>query len=283
MKPVLAAAVALVALTPRAGGTQSAQDPSLVLSIQLGFTTGSELWRIDRQEALVIGSAQTDTVAVARRLRTGLTAVLSGLYFRSPHLGYTFEAGFFGIGSESRCQPIGTFKPQADNINQQACTVAQGRHLPTSAVAFQGGLAYRFRLRRAAPYVRASAGLALLGSSFVETSGTVATSACPNNQLTCPWFFVDEARRNDDGSVEQHRREFSLAGSVAAGAVLEASPGYRFRIEVRDFIIGLPTPTAPASTSGTLLIAPLKTTVKHVPTISVGLDVVLERRRARRY
>lgn len=269
MKLVWAAAVALIALAPRAGRSQSVQEPSLVLSIQLGFNTGSELWRIDRQEALVFGTAETDTVALTRRLRTGLTAVLGATYFRSPHIGFTIEAGFFGIGGESRCQPVGTFKPQSD-VNELLCTAVQGRHLPTNAVSLQGGVAWRSGMRAAAPYVRAGLGVAFLGTSFVETSGSIASSTC-GNQVPCQRYFV----------VDQDRRELRLAGSLAAGVTLALGAGYRFRCEVRDFIISLPTPSGPASPSG--LIPPMGATIKHVPTVSVGLDVILERRKARRY
>jgi hypothetical protein len=281
---VACGALALATATSRAAAAQSAQEPNLVLSIQLGFTTGGDLWRIPNQEALVAGTNQRDTVSLERLLRTGVVAVLNGTYFRSPHLGYTLEAGFFGIASESRCAPVGTFKPQPDDINQQACTSVQGRHLPTNAVGFQAGLTYRFRSQAAVrPYVRAGAGVALLGRSFIETSGTVTTEQCAGTAPSCPWPFVDEAERDSDGSVRQTRRELAFVSTLAAGAMLQTAPAYRVRVEVRDLIIGLPVPSGPASVGGAVLIAPTQTVLKHIPTFSVGLDVVLERRRTRRY
>jgi len=65
----------------------------------------------------------------------------------------------------------------------------------------------------------------------------------------------------------------------------------RNRAEARDLIVALPRPTGPATDTGavassggaTLPQPPVGFRVVHVPTLSVGLDVVLERRRGHRY
>ena len=75
--------------------------------------------------------------------------------------------------------------------------------------------------------------------------------------------------------------EFTFLGSLAAGALLELSPGYRFRFEVRDLVAQLPMPSAPADPITTL--APVGHTIRHIPVFTAGLDVVLQRRRGRRY
>jgi hypothetical protein len=70
-------------------------------------------------------------------------------------------------------------------------------------------------------------------------------------------------------------------GTLAAGASLSMGPGYRFRLEVRDLIVSLPVPSAPADPANR--IASVGSSVRHIPVFSAGLDVVLERQRGRRY
>ena len=89
--------------------------------------------------------------------------------------------------------------------------------------------------------------------------------------------------------ADQHHKELTWMVSLGAGAMLPLSPGYQLRLEARDLIVALPYPTGPATDTGSVANAsalpqpPIGVKVRHVPTLMLGLDVVLERRRGRRY
>jgi hypothetical protein len=273
----LALAVLVGGAGPRSGRAQETRGPNLILSVSGGLTTGSDLWSLARQEAPVAGTgAQLDTLSFARLLRPGASAAVGATYYTPGRWGYTLEVAYLGLGSESRCGVVGQFKSDPQRINEQAClggpSPVQGKHVPSSAVTFQAGLAYRFSTRTAQPYLRVTGGFALLGNSFVQTSGIVITSTrgCSTG---CTLVFLDE----------ESRRELALAATLALGVTLATAPGYQFRFEIRDAIVSLPVVTGAADPFSGDPIPPTTSRIKHVPTLMAGFDVVLERRRTRRY
>jgi len=279
---VLRSAGALWALAMLLAGraaAQSSSDPQLTFSITAGITSsGGELWTLPKQPLYVIGTSnppEFDTLKVARYLRPGIAATLSATYMRSPHLGFTGEVGYFDIESEQRCDSTATYQPDpaAENKNAQACSNAQGAHVPTSVFGIQFGAAWRFTTEtHVQPYIRASAGVGFLSNSFVLTSANVlAPTTCAATNSICTVVMVDG----------ESTPELGFLATLAAGASLTISPGYRFRFEARDLIVELPAPSRPANPSTAL--APVGTVLRHIPVFTVGLDVVLERRRGRRY
>jgi len=263
--------VAATVLFPMQARAQSGGEPNLVFSITAGYTNGGRLWTLDKQ-AIAAPFGQFDTLVLARRLRPGFSAVLAGTLFSSSHVGIGLEVGLFALGSESRCAAVDSFRADAQRLNEQTCGSIQGRHVPTSMVAFQAGLTYQLGDRgRAQPYVRAGGGVAILGNSFIQTAGLVSTS--PNCQTGCPRLVLDAAER----------KEFVWAATLAAGVALPMGPGYRFRAELRDAITSLPVVTGPADPVSTSRVAATGTSLRHVPSLTFGIDVVLERRRTRRY
>jgi hypothetical protein len=272
-------ALALAACAAPALLAQTTEQPNLIFTISAGFMAGSgELWSVPRQLAKVplnIGY-EFDTLALSRSLRAGFSASLSASYFRSPHLGLTAEVGFFGMGTVAACAPVVPYKLDSENRNQKACEYLQGENIRGNAVGFLGGLIYRFTTRGVQPFVRASAGPAYLGSSYVEMAAPIVTSTTSGPAETL-WFFF----------TERSQKQFTWMVSLGAGATLPLAPGYQLRFEARDMIVPLPIAAGAAapdtSLDGLPAFAPVGTRVMHVPTISFGLDVVLERRRGRRY
>jgi len=274
------AVTALAAVTPVGAPAQTSDQPNLIFTISGGYLTGGSLWTIPRQLVFALQNGAGDywdTVSLGRRLRPGFAATLAATYFRSPHLGYSVEAGFFGIESESACSPAGPWTATAYNENQQACNYIQGQNQRGDAVGLLGGLVWRFTTRGSQPYVRVAAGGAILGSSYVEAVAPVLEGGGTTSLV----FFL----------ADQNHKEVTWMVSLGAGAMLPLAPGYQLRIEARDLIVALPRPTGPATDTGavassggaTLPQPPVGFRVVHVPTLSVGLDVVLERRRGHRY
>jgi hypothetical protein len=257
---------------------QTSEQPNLIFTISGGYLTGGSLWKIPRQLAFAqLGATGNvwDTVSLGRRLRPGLAATLAATYFRSAHLGYSLEAGFFGIGSESACDSVVPFHPTADQVNQQACRYLQGQNISGDVVGFLGGLVWRFSPRGNQPYVRVAGGLAILGGSYIETAAPVRLSSG-----AAPVLFI---------LADRDHKSLTWMLSLGAGAMLPLSPGYQLRVEARDIILALPCPTGPATDTGAVALGsqlpfpPVGFKIMHIPTITVGLDVVLERRRGRRY
>ena len=59
------------------------------------------------------------------------------------------------------------------------------------------------------------------------------------------------------------------------------SRGYHLRWEVRDNIVGVEEVTGAVTTVGT--VPPHETNFEHVWSVLIGLDVILERQKGRRY
>jgi hypothetical protein len=271
-------ALALAAGLARPAASQTPEEPSLIFSIYGGMTSGGDLWSIPRQLVFAWnnGGNVFDSVSLQRRLRTSFLASLTATYFRSPHLGYTLEAGFFGLGTEAACAPLAPFAPVAISPpNQQACTYFQGLEDRADAVGLLGGLTYRVTSRGLQPYVRVEAGGAIIGSSFVE--------------LAAPTLASDGSQHLVYFLVDAKHRELTWMVSVGVGVMMPLGPGYQLRLEARDIIVPLPRPLGPATDTAAVAAGsdlpqpPVGWKVMHVPGIAVGFDVVLERRRGRRY
>ncbi len=267
--PSFAALVLLGLAAPLAA--QSRQAPNLIFTISGGLTAGGDFWEVSPQPYPVPPNA-ADSFTLGRVRRPGLVATLGASLFRSPHVGYWAEVGYFGIATESRCRPLGPYAPDADNTTQQACDGIQGAHVPSSAIGFQVGLVYRFAPARVlSPYLRASGGLAALGASFVQTAAVVGSQQCAPNS-TCQVALL----------TDPNRRDLSGMATVAAGFTISTGPAYKVRLEARDLLAWLPNVEGPASPAA-LQAPPVGTKLHHVFVFTVGVDVVLVRQRGRRY
>ena len=270
-------ALAVLVLSSVAGPAvaQSPEHPLLTLSTSVGYLTGGKLWHLDRQLAAV-RSGETDSVALSREFRPGFQIGLGATLFRSPHVAYAVELSFLSMTTESGCAPLGPYAFDTSHINQQACEDIQGERVRTSAATVQGGLTWRANPEgRTQPYVRAVGGLAVLGGSFVATAGSVLVpgsidSLGPPRQLR---IFLDE----------KNRRGMTWVATLAAGATLEMSPGYQLRFEARDVLTNVPVVTGPADPLAIQPYAQVGSRTVHLLALTVGLDIVLERQRSRRY
>ncbi len=277
---LLCAALAAIA---RPLAAQTPDHPNLILSIQGGLMSGGDLWHLPDQLVPVqaIGSSY-DTISIGRRLQSGLSAAVTGMYFTSPHLGYTVELGYYGLGSEGQCAGVGTFKGDSvsgERPNQLACTAAQGNNFPTSMFGFQGGLTYRILPEgTVSPYGRFTAGLALIDNSFVETTPEIfAPKTCTGQAggtqtQQCAYVLLQAP----------NRPSMTWLATLAVGNTFHLSPGYNARLEVRDLITSLPIARDSGLANG---VAMAKTgwRTRHMIGLIFGLDVILERSHRRRY
>jgi hypothetical protein len=261
--------LALVAIAGLIGTPLSAQRTAdqarLSLGLSAGVTTGTRLWSISGQP-IFTSSIAVDTVILSRKTRGALAVVFHGTYFPSEHWGFTGEAMLLGLGLEDSCQL--TFS-SGSTRGAEICNSINGHDTPGSAVALSVGGMYRILSRKViSPYARLHAGLVISQHSTVQTNG----------------FFSDTASEEVRFTVydDPDRAQATPVVGLGAGFTAALGRGYQLRGELRDNIVGIDRVTAP--TFGTPNLEPQHSRGwKHVWSVTFGFDVVLERRRGRRY
>ena len=256
---------------------QATRRPELVFTIAVGEASGGHLWTVNPQLAAAVRGP--DTLALSRRLlRPSLVAAFGAQLYLSPHFGYTLEASFLGLATESRCTALAPFSLDAQHANQQACGAIENKHTYTNAVALQGGLTARATLGRGAQgYLRAVGGVALLGGSFVNTEGTILVSDTSGSAISARQFLTD-----------QSSRALTWVATVGGGLTMALGSSYNVRLDMGEIFIALPVPGGPGDVSNDphrlSPVAPVRWRTIHLPSLTLGLDVLLERRRSvRRY
>lgn len=259
------AALVTVATTP-AAAQRTADQARLSLGLSAGATTGSELWSISGQP-IFDGPSLVDSLLVSRRTKGSLAVVFHGTYFPGEHWGFTGEAMLIGLGFDDACEI--TFA-SGSNRNAQVCNSINGDDQRGTAVSLGVGTMYRVWSRKViSPYARVHAGLVVSQHSSVQVDGTIIDS----NQVDPIRFTL-----YDDPS----RRQVSPVLGLGAGFTAALGRGYQLRWEIRDNIVGIDKVTGP--TFGTPNLEPEhKLGYEHVWSVTFGFDVVLERRRGRRY
>jgi len=240
----------------------TADRAQLVLTVAAGFRGGSSLWQVDGQ-ALDALAGGADRVSLTRDIQTSLGVMFAGTYFPGEHLGFTGEALLLGLGSEDGCTIT---QSTGDADNRDFCSLIDHSSRGGTAVAVSAGLIYRVVLRSGfSPYVRGNLGATLTQQSFIKTSATVNTNLGPALRVVL-----------DDHSSRQVHPYVSFG----AGFTAAFGRGYQVRLEARDNYLTLPIPTAP-----TIEGSVPKTGTKglHLFSFMLGFDVVLEKRRGKRY
>jgi hypothetical protein len=257
-------AITAMALLPGVlSGQRTADQARLMFSIGFGQTSGGgTLWEIGRQP--FITQYGTDTVGVARGFRRSLAVAFSGTYFPGDHLGVTAEAQLFGLGTVDRCT-IGTW--HGDSLTLDLCNSINGAERQASTAAFSVGGIYRVGSRNPIhPFLRANLGLAITEQSFIQTRGRMGPD---------PVFAVIPLYEDTKST------DITPYAALGAGVVAAIGQGYQFHFEVRDNWVRVPAITGPTAYQG--FVPPHDKVGKHVWSFLVSFDVVLERKRGRRY
>jgi hypothetical protein len=250
---------------------QTADQARLMFSIGVGQTSGGgTLWSQGHQPFLttVGGVSQVDTLGISRSFRRSLDVVLSGTYFPGDHLGFNVEAQLIGLGTEDGCTIVARGGPIFSTETSDLCSSIARSERSATSVALSGGLIYRLASHQVIhPYVRANTGLLITQQSFLRTKG----------ELQLPTGETSELTLYGDASTATLQPYVSFGGGVV-GVI---GRGYQFRFEVRDNWVRVPAVSGPTSQQG--IEPPHHTVGKHLLTFTIGFDVVLERKRGRRY
>jgi len=260
---ILAALTGAGAFPSLASGQATGDQSRLVFTVSAGAVGGSRLWSSSPQAVQFINPA--DTFAVDRRIRSTLAVGFGGVYFPGENLGFTIEGFLIGLGFEDSCRHI--FSSGASPI-AEVCESIQGKKKAATSVILSGGTMFRLNSRKLfSPYGRVNAGLVLSNQSSLRTSGQFVNDL---GQIENLFVYSDDHNSRVDPSL-----------ALGVGFTAAVAKGYNLRWEVRDNIVGV------QRVSGTIPIAgfvpPHERVFKHLFSMTVGFDVVLERRKGRRY
>lgn len=246
-----------------ASGQATGDQSRLVFTVSAGVVGGSQLWSSSPQAIQFISPA--DTFALDRRIRSTLTVGFGGVYFPGENLGLTVEGFLIGLGFEDSCRHL--FSSGSGAV-AEVCESIQGKKKAATSVILSGGTMFRLNSRKLfSPYGRISLGLALSNQSSLRTAGQ----------------FVNGSGRIEDLFVysDDHNSRVDPAIALGVGFTAAIAKGYNLRWEVRDNIVGVQRVTGTIPIAG--FVPPHERVLKHLFSMTVGFDVVLERRKGRRY
>lgn len=263
--PTVVAAVlgaVLLAQGARPLTAQSTRDEArLVVGVSGGWIGGHDLWHVE--QPVTASAPRMDLFDLDRSLRSDLTLALQVTYFSSPAFGWTGEAGYLGLGTHDQCSLI---DPTGDFVNEEACRSINGEDRSASAVALVGGGVWR-PLSRALfqPYLKGMVGLSLVPRSTVEMVAVWGTAG----EGVLPIYTGNESP------------QVRPTGTLGFGIATAPRAGYQIRLEGRYTWVSLPVVTGPNPMEN--MPAQSKSQYIPLPSITLGIDVVLEKSRGRRY
>jgi hypothetical protein len=190
-----------------------------------------------------------------------VAAGFSGTYYAGEHVGLTADAFLLGLGFDDSCRLT---EPVESSRNRQICEDIDTQEKSAAAATMSVGGVFRVFSREAiSPFARVSAGLLFSNQSSVLTQGV-----------------------RDDGALltiyeDSKRTRVSPSFALGIGATTPLTRAYHLRWEVRDNIVGIETVTGP--TSAPRFEPPHRRSYKHLFSFLIGIDVILERSRGRRY
>ena len=259
----LATAALLAVSTAPLEAQRTGDQARLIFTVSGAYLGGKGLWSASPQPIQdVIGtSTLTDNLDLGRSIMPTFGAGFSGMYFPGEVVGLTADAFLIGLGYEDRCQIIG---PVQSSQNRSVCETIDARERRAAAVTMSVGAVFRaFSRETISPFARVNAGLLFSNQSSIRMEGF----------------------REDDALVTlyEHDSDTRIAPAFALGigATMVLGRAYHLRWEVRDNIVGVEEVTG--TTPGPRVEPPHGQTFRHLFSVLIGIDVVLERNRGRRY
>jgi hypothetical protein len=250
-------------IAPIHANAQATRDEArLTLGVSLGAVTGADLWSVSPQA--IQFTTPTDSFGISRRIRSNLVVGFGGTYFSSETFGIAVEGFLIGLGFEDNCRHV--FSSGSGDV-AAVCQSLQGREKPASAVTLSAGPVFRFNSRKAfSPYARLNLGVTLSNQSSIRTQGEFPTDSGPSTIVV----YNDESNSRIDPSV-----------ALGVGITAALSKGSQLRWEIRDNIQGIQQVTGSIPVAG--FVPPHELVFKHLFSMTLGFDIILERRRGRRY
>jgi hypothetical protein len=263
IRDLAAVAATLVAIHAPLHAQGTGDRARLIFTVSGAYIEGKGLWSVSPQPVQDVrgGTTYTDNLALSRHIMRAFGAGLSGTYFPGEHIGLTGDAFLLGLGFEDNCRIIGSVQTAQ---TREVCEFIDQQERRTAAATLSAGAVFRFFSREAiSPFARVTGGLLFSNHSAIRTEGF-------SQQGVLLRIYEDDS----DTRV-------SPAFAIGVGATMAIGRAYHLRWEVRDHIVGIERVTRPAA--GPRTIPPHDQTFKHLFSLMIGIDVVLERHRGRRY
>jgi hypothetical protein len=244
---------------------QASQQPSIMLTIFAGAGTGHGLWVVEKQPLQVLGTSQYDTLRLVQEITPSIIVGAAATYFPSAHVGFHVELSYVGFPVDGGCTGV-FFNPDSEHKNEQTCADIQQRGPDGGSIAILTGVTLRAASRRSvSPYGRLNLGIVNQSRSTIAMDGGFVTAG-------------GIGVRQVIGDPKPQRTVATFG--AALGFTRQISPGYQFRWEVRDIAVPMKRLTGPANPLGA---GPTASRLYHHFSLILGLDVVLEKKRGRRY
>lgn len=265
-------ATALLGGVARVAQPQTSDVSKMFISLFFGVVSGRDFWSIDGQRVArldaFLDEFAVDTMRIGRRTRPGFAIGVSGTLFKTPHLGISGEFSYQWLQTEDDCQitflepPSATAPSATADFNTSFCTSINQRSDIAANANVAVGLLYRIAPGgRTSPYFRVMAGISDRAGTSADISGTF-------NRLDRPIVIAP-------GSAS-----IRPAFGGAIGLTVPGSSGYNFTLEFRDQLYLRDIVQGPADA---LANAPISKEWTHNFALLAGIDIVLEKRRGRRY
>ena len=248
-----------VALEAQATGDQS----RLAFTVFGGYIGGQDLWKVGAQP--LVDDAFTDVLELTRKFEPSWTAGLSVTYFLGANIGLTGELQVIDSRMRTSCSVL---TQSGSEINDEICGSIDGTIRSTLSSAFSLGAIFRVLSREdISPYFRAQGGIFMIGASTTGVTGT--------------WVGDDLLTRYVDIYPEDGNSHVSAQFQLGAGVTIPIAKAYHLRVEGRGISYGVPIVIGPTEVQG--VIPPTETRWNTQFQLLVGIDLVLERKRGRRY
>lgn len=261
----LGALAALAVLAAPAAAQATRDQARLVFTIFGAYNGGGDLWEVGVQPVRFPGfdPSEVDSLALSRKLDAGIGVGVSATYFPGQVIGYIGEVSLLGTGYEDGCELI---SPPTNSTGEVACSGLDGAEKGASMVLLSVGVVARAMSQGiVSPYLRAGVGVGIGSQSSLRM-------LAPTDGTQGEVFLVYD----DDTNTR-----VTPALLLGAGVTAQIATGLQLRAEARDNITGFAAVTGPTVIDGR--VPPHETQYKHIWTVSIGMDIVLERKRGRRY
>jgi hypothetical protein len=260
---VAVAAALLAAHTSPLAAQRTGDRARLVFTVSGAYIQGRGLWTVPNQpivQPVDDTTSTTDNYILSRNIKRTFGAGLSGMYFPGEHVGFTADAFLLGLGYDDSCRLT---QPVESSLNQRICDDIDQQEKSAAAATMSVGAVFRaFSRELISPFARVSVGLLFSNQSSVLVQGNLGQTLFP--------IYEDSKRTRVSPSL-----------ALGLGATTPIGRGYHLRWEVRDNIVGIERVTGPIAQRG--FEPPHDRVYKHLFSVLIGIDVILERNRGRRY
>jgi hypothetical protein len=258
-------AVALLALAaPLAAHAQKTGDQSrLIFNISGGYAFGYDLWAIGAQPLTL--DQQTDLLSLQRNMTGTWTAGLSVIYFGGENLGFTADAALIDARTQDGCKLLSN---SGSVKNAEVCASIMDATRSAMAASLSGGVLLRTSSRAAiSPYARLQAGVYFGSVNTVFMRGSYTNA---DNEPVLVNIYTGGA-----GTY------ISPEGTLGAGVTIPVAKAYHLRFEGRATMHKLQIVNGATVVAGAE--PPIGSRWVTDFSLQAGIDLVLERRRGRRY